>query len=63
MPDIESTSQERNAAVLKTIADRLEAMLRQDAVLNDSNERIQEQLATINEDENLKPGERRYTDG
>lgn len=63
MPKMAYTGGPENVAVLKTIADRLEAMLSQDAARNDANERIQEQLATINEDENLKPGERRYRDG
>lgn len=60
MPDIESTSQERNATVLKSIEALLLKIDTHTDVLTETNERIQQQLAQINNNNNLEPGDTHY---
>ena len=59
MANIEST-QPANQKVLEAIRDAVQEMQRQTTLAVDSNERIQQQLAKVNEDENLIAGERHY---
>ena len=53
----ELLSQEATSAALLLLTDILGVSLQN---IEDSNERIQQQLATVNEDDNLFPTERRY---
>ena len=59
MAKIEST-QPAEQTVLEAIRDAVQEMQRQTTVAVDISERIQQQLAKINEDENLVAGERHY---
>lgn len=60
MPDIESISSERNATVLAKISEQLADLLKQGNVTAETNERVQQQLAAINDEDNLRPGERHF---
>ncbi len=62
MPEI-FTNSPQDDTVAKQIRNLLRDMKSDQLSVVDSNERIQQQLAKINEDENLASGERIYDDG
>ena len=60
MPKMTYQAPGLDRVVQKDIRDSLRLLVRQGIADDDVLERIQQQLATINEDDNLKPHERRY---
>ena len=59
MANIEST-QPADQRVAIQIRNLLRDMKEDGKIVIDSNERIQWQLANVNEDDNIEPGEKRY---